>query len=75
MEDGKNLKIIQANVRSLYAPGRLTETKIMAYSKKPHLICISESWLKNHSKPTEFLGYHEIRKDRRAGMEGDSYSW
>ena len=32
-------------------------------------MCISESWLKNHSKPTEFLGYHEIRKDRQ-GRDG-----
>ena len=61
----KNLNIIQANVRSIYAPGRYAETKIMAYSKKPHLICISESWLKNSSKPTDLIGYHEIRKDRQ----------
>ena len=65
----KNLNIIQANVRSIYAPGRYAETKIMAYSKKPHLICISESWLKNNSKPTDLIGYHEIRKDRQ-GRDG-----
>ena len=37
------------------ATGRLLETKILAYTKKPHLLCLSETWLRPETKPPNLL--------------------
>ena len=48
------------------APGRLSETKILAYTKGPHLLCLSETWLKPEKDTPEFIGYKTtFRKDRQ----------
>ena len=53
------------------APGRLSESKILAYTKKPHLLCLSETWLKPETDTPNFLGYKTIfRKDRQNGAGG-----
>ena len=36
----------------------------MMYTKKPHLVCLQETWLHNDSKKMKILGYNIIRKDR-----------
>ena len=53
------------------APGRRSETKILAYTKRPHILCLSETWL-TPTKPTpNFIGYNtKFRKDRTNGRGG-----
>ena len=41
----KSLKIIQWNCKSVNAPGRTQELKVLIYKEKPHIACISETWL------------------------------
>ena len=53
------------------APGRNSEAKILAYTKKAHIICISETWLKAEKNPPTFIGYKTVyRKDRANGDGG-----
>ena len=59
----EKLKIIQWNCKSVNATGRLSELKVLVYSKKPHIACISETWLNVHNS-VNIKGYKILRKDR-----------
>lgn len=61
------LLIIHWNARSLYT--NLLEFKIYLYLKKPHLVCITESWLIKSRNPT-FINYVSYRKDRHNARGG-----
>ena len=68
------MNIIQWNCRSIGATGRAGEAKILAYTKKAHIICISETWLKtgDNALITELneKGYslfHDPRSSRGGG--------
>lgn len=61
------LFIIHWNARSIYS--NLSEFKIYLYSKKPHLVCISESWLIPTRKPS-FVDYVSLRRDRQNARGG-----
>ena len=37
-----NLHILSVNCRSMYT--KLLELKLLIYNKKPHIICLSETW-------------------------------
>ena len=65
----ESLKIIQWNCKSVNAPGRTQELKVLIYKEKPHIACISETWL-NQSKSISAIGYKVIRKDRADGAGG-----
>ena len=65
----ESLKIIQWNCKSVNAPGRTQELKVLIYKEKPHIACISETWL-NQSKSISAIGYKVIRKDRADAVGG-----
>ena len=67
MDNCPSMLIIHWNARSLYA--NLSELKIYLNLKKPHLVCISESWLVSGKNPS-FVGYILHRKDRINGRGG-----
>lgn len=67
MDSGSNFQMIHWNARSLYC--NLSEFKLFLYSYKPHLVCISETWLISSRKPT-FVDYVSYRQDRVEGRGG-----
>ena len=54
MEVNKNLKLLVWNCHSLY--NKLSHFKIHIYVDKPHVICLTETWLKANRLPS-FVGY------------------
>jgi exonuclease III len=63
------LEIYQLNCNGL--KGKVSELKIYIYTRKPDLVCLSETWLKKN-KP-KFLGYqslwaHRIREKGGLGI-------
>lgn len=58
------LTIIQWNARSLIANGLEFNKFIDNQDKKPHIICIQETWLKPLLQ-FGLQGYNVIRKDNR----------
>ena len=69
----KILKIMQWNCRSIGTPGRAIELDKSLGEKKPHIACISETWLKVNSKLMKFRGYKILRKDRPGGGGGGAF--
>ena len=65
-----DLKIVQWNCRSIGTPGRAVELDKSLDERKPHIACISETWLKETSKLMDFKGYKIRRKDRPGGRDG-----
>jgi hypothetical protein len=57
----RNLQIVSWNARSLN--GKLSELKVHMYSKKPHIICIQETWGSAGFEP-KFINYSGIFKHR-----------
>ena len=66
----EKLHIIQWNCKSIHAPGRLSELRVLMDSKKPHIACISETWLTVNKNPVNIKGYKTFRKDRPRGHAG-----
>ena len=66
----EKLKIIQWNCKSVHAVGRLSELKVLVDTKKPHIACISETWLNENKNPVNIKGYKTFRKDRPRGHAG-----
>ena len=65
-----NLKIVQWNCKSIKAAGRTEELKVLICKDKPHVACISETWLNQDSNPIIITGYKVLRKDRTDRGEG-----
>ena len=63
----EHLHIMQWNARSVKC--HLSDLKITAYSTKPHVIAIQESWLKKKDKTPGFISYFTHRMDR-VGRKG-----
>ena len=61
-----NLHILSVNCRSMYT--KLLELKLLIYNKKPHIICLSETWAVADRLPT-FVNYNSTWKNR-AGNRG-----
>ena len=66
----ENLKIIQWNCKSVHAKGRYSELRVLMYNQRPHIACISETWLHVNSKPVNIKGYKTFRKDRIVNNSG-----
>ena len=58
---------MQWNARSL--KNHLSDLKIAAYTTKPHIIAIQESWLTKKDKTPSFISYYTHRLDR-VGRKG-----
>ena len=57
------LKVYLWNCRSLCSQGKLSLFKIILYSEKPHIVCLTETWLQNHKIP-RFIDYTTFYKNR-----------
>ena len=66
-KNDQHLHIMQWNARSLR--NNLSDLKITAYTTKPHVIAIQESWLTKKDKTPGFISYYTHRLDR-IGMKG-----
>ena len=66
----EKIKIVQWNCKSIHAPGRYSELRVLMYSNKPHIACISETWLNVNRKDVNIKGYKSFRKDRPMGNHG-----
>lgn len=60
------MSVVSLNCNSLYA--RLPEVKLLLYTCKPSLMCLSETWVKDDFLPT-FVGYRPFWRNR-AGHGG-----
>ena len=63
----KSLEIIIFNCRSIYS--RLSELKVYLYANKPHIVCLTETWLMQDSLPN-FINYHSFWKIRSGAQGG-----
>ena len=65
--DETNLRMIQWNSRSLYP--KLTRSKNYLYETKPHICCISETWLKKEKEPLfiNYSAYYSHRSNKEGG--------
>jgi exonuclease III len=59
--DDRKIDIITWNSRSLY--NKLFEFKTYIYVKKPHIVCIQESWVRDNYIP-KFINYKGYFKNR-----------
>ena len=59
------ISVIQLNCSGLY--GKLTEIKILVYSRKPDIVCLSETWMSENSQLPYFIGYDIRHLSRNAG--------
>ena len=66
-ETADNLNILSLNCRSMYS--KLVEIKLLVYNKKPHIICLSETWTVSDKLPT-FVNYNIFWKHRSSGNRG-----
>ena len=62
-----NLNIVSWNCRSLSA--NLSHFKEFLYCNKPHIVCLSETWLKPNKEPS-FINYSAIWKHRVGDQRG-----
>ena len=61
------LRVLSWNCHSLYS--KLSHFKIYLYSNRPHIVCLSETWLKDSRLPS-FINYSpffKCRSDRAGG--------
>ena len=61
------MRILQWNCHSL--SNKLSNLKLHIYSSKPHVICLSETWLSQNFEPS-FINYSAIYKHRGAPQAG-----
>ena len=61
-----SLNLFQWNCRSIKEnPVRRAELKVLAYAHKPHILCISETWLTQEKPTPDLIKYPKsFRKDR-----------
>jgi len=63
----KAIKIQQWNCHSLR--NKLSNFKLHLYSTKPHVACLSETWLNQNTEP-HFINYSTVFKHRDCGLGG-----
>jgi ribonuclease HI len=62
----KQLIVIQLNCNGISS--KLSELKLYIYSRKPEVVCLSETWLKKYEP--KFVGYDSIWKNRVGADKG-----
>jgi hypothetical protein len=67
MSSHQEIRILQWNCHSL--SNKLSNLKLHIYSTKPHVVCLSETWLSENFEPT-FVNYSAIYKHRGALQAG-----
>ena len=61
MDQDTNLNICTWNAHSMY--NKLSELKMFLYTKRPHLVCIQETWQRREAEPN-FINYQFLVKHR-----------
>ena len=63
----EQLCILFWNCRSLYT--KLSHFKVRLYAAKPHVVCLTETWLKQNREPTfiNYSAYFQHRQNRPGG--------
>jgi len=63
----EQLRILTWNCRSLYT--KLSHFKIRLYASKPHVVCLTETWLKQNREPSfiNYTAYYQHRNHRPGG--------
>jgi len=67
MSSTKEVKILQWNCRSL--SNKLSNFKLHVYGRKPHVVCLSETWLSHNYEPN-LVNYSAVYKHRGAPQPG-----
>ena len=67
MSNRQQLVIVSFNCKSLNS--KLSEFKVYLYAKKPHIVCLSETWLVAEKVPN-FINYKCYWKHRQGGRGG-----
>ena len=67
MDSHNSILLIHWNANNLSC--RLGELKVLLYTKKPHIVCVCETWYNDNYNP-KFIGYSLLRKDRQMGKGG-----
>ena len=62
-----DLILLSLNCRSIYS--KLLEIKLLIYNRKPHIICLCETWAVPDKLPT-FYNYNIFWKHRTSGSRG-----
>ena len=62
-----NIKILVWNCHSIY--NKLSHFKDRLYASKPHVVCLTETWLKNNREPI-FTNYTNYLVNRGTSMGG-----
>ena len=67
----ESLNVVQWNCRSIKNnPTRREELRMLTLKYKPHILCISETWLTQETKTPEFKGYTRTFRQDRTNREG-----
>ena len=71
MEVGSSLDIIQWNCRSIKKNvDRKEELKSLLRTRRPHICCISETWLDDQIRTPSIKGYSKVYRKDRPNKEG-----
>jgi len=54
--------LIQINCNGISR--KLSEIKLLVYTKKPDIVCLCETWLNDQSRQPVFIGYNTVWKNR-----------
>ena len=67
MPESNKMSILQWNCRSLY--GKLSHFKINLIKYRPHVVCLTETWLKPEREP-KFANYTKFLCNREDSTSG-----
>ena len=67
MTPSEKLTLVQWNCHSLY--NKLSHFKIFLYSRKPHIVCLSETWMNDQYEPN-FINYNKYICNRTNSQGG-----
>jgi hypothetical protein len=72
MSATKEVKISRWNCRSL--GNKLSNFKLHIYATKPHVVCLSETWLSQNHEP-KVVKYSAVYKHREAPQPGGGHAY
>ena len=69
--NSRELSVVLLNCNSMYR--KLAEIKLLVYTTKPSVICLTETWAKNNWIPS-FVGYSSLWNNRQGNAGGTCIS-
>ena len=58
-QHNSNFQVHQFNCNGLLSVNRSVELKLYLYSRKPDVMCLCETFIKDKNREPKFVGYHE----------------